>query len=284
VTNVGSVNATYTATVTGLSGINAFVNPSSLTLAPGQTKSFEVTFTRTNATLNSYTGGNLTWSDGSHSVRSPIVIRPVSLAAPSAVSGTGGNVTYNVKFGYNGPFAATPRGLIAATQTPGTVADDPDDNFVIDGPGTVHFDFAVPAGTTYARFSTFNEFTDGNDDLDLYVVRLSAPKEIVGTSGGNTAAEEVNFVNPAADTYRVYVHGFATDGPSANFTLFSWILDSANRGNMSATAPATATNGGSGAVQLSFSGLNPATKYLGSIAYTSTPSAPNPTIVRVDTP
>ena len=100
-----------------------------------------------------------------------------------------------MKFGYSGPFTATARGLVPATLTTGTVPDDPTDNFVKGGPGQVHFDFVVPAGQTYARFSLFDEFTDGNDDLDLYVYRGTT---LVGASGGGTAAEEVNFVNPTA--------------------------------------------------------------------------------------
>jgi hypothetical protein len=37
-------------------------------------------------------------------------------------------------------------------------------------------------------------------------------------------------------------------------------------------------------VTLTFTGLAPATKYLGSVAYGGTAGMPNPTIVRVDTP
>ena len=45
-----------------------------------------MTFTAS-ATLNAYAvGGQLTWSDGTHTVRSPIVVRPVALAAPAEVS------------------------------------------------------------------------------------------------------------------------------------------------------------------------------------------------------
>jgi hypothetical protein len=80
------------------------------------------------------------------------------------------------------------------------------------------------------------------------------------------------------------VHGFATDGPDANFTLFQWLLGSTAAGNMTVSAPSAATTGGSGAVDLAFSGLAPATKYLGSVAYSGSTGLPNPTIVRVDTP
>ncbi|MBP1694185.1 MAG: peptidase and subtilisin kexin sedolisin, partial [Chloroflexi bacterium] len=116
VTNVGTGTATYTASYTGMTGFTVIVNPASLTLNPGQTASFDVTFTRTTAALNAYTGGQLTWTDGTHNVRIPLVIQPVPLAAPAQVSGS-----YNVKFGYDGPFTATPRGLVPAATFTGSI-------------------------------------------------------------------------------------------------------------------------------------------------------------------
>jgi hypothetical protein len=139
----------------------------------------------------------------------------------------------------------------------------------------------IPAGTTYARFSLFDANVSPASDIDLYVYKGTT---FLGTSQGGTAAEEVNLLNPAAGSdYIVYVHGFAVPG-TANFTLFSWLLGSAAAGNMSVSAPAAATTGASGAIDLTFSGLAPATKYLGSVSYTGSAGLPNPTIVRVDTP
>jgi subtilisin family serine protease len=274
VTNVGSSASTYAFSSTGLAGINVAVSPATLTLARGERKEIKITFTRTAAALNAYVGGQLTWSDGGHSVRVPAVVRPVALAAPAQVSGT-----YGVKFGYDGPFTATARGLIPAATADGTVTDDPTDSFVPGGPGTTAFTVVVPAGTTYARFALFDANVSPASDLDLYVYRGTT---LVGSSGGGTSAEEVNLVNPAADTYTVYVHGFGVSAASASFTLFSWVLGSADAGNMTVTAPATATIGGSGTIGLAFGGLTPGVKYLGSVAYGGTAGLPNPTIVRVD--
>jgi hypothetical protein len=39
-----------------------------------------ITVTRAGAALNTYGGGQLTWSSGTHEVRIPIVARPVALA------------------------------------------------------------------------------------------------------------------------------------------------------------------------------------------------------------
>jgi Fibronectin type-III domain/Bacterial pre-peptidase C-terminal domain len=291
VTNVTNAAATYISSVSGMTGVTAVVTPSSLTLAPGETKSFTVAFTRTgtSAALNVYStasSGQLTWTEtgGVHVVRIPIVTRPVALGAPPSVFGTGGAINYDVKFGYTGTFTATARGLVAATTFDGSVADDPTDNFVPGGPGTVSFDVVVPAGATYARFSLFNEFVGGSgNDLDLYV--FNSANQLVGASGGGTSAEEVNLLNPAAGTYKVWVHGFAVNPSPTNFTLFTWVLGSTAAGNMTVTAPTSATTGATGTIGLTFSGLAPATKYLGSVAYTgSATGLPNPTIVRVDTP
>jgi hypothetical protein len=100
----------------------------------------------------------------------------------------------------------------------------------------------------------------------------------------------VTLVNPTAATYVVWVHGFGVpQGATANFTLFTWVLGTTPAGNMTATAPTTATTGASGTVNLTFSGLAPATKYLGSVAYSGTAGGaalttlPSATIVRVDT-
>jgi hypothetical protein len=51
---------------------------------------------------------------------------------------------------------------------------------------------------------------------------------------------------------------------------------------MTVTAPTSASIGTSATIGLSFSGLNPGTKYLGSVVYGGIAGLPNPTIVRID--
>jgi hypothetical protein len=284
VTNVGSSSATYNASVSGMSGFTVSVTPSSLSLSPGQRKSFTVAFTRTTAALGSYAGGQLTWSDGTHNVRSPLVVRPLALTVPAEVSGTGGPISYDMTFGYTGPFEATARGLIPATTTDGTVPDDPGDSFSPTGPGVVAIPITIPAGTTYARFSLFDAFVSPPSDIDLYLYKGTS---LVAASGGSTSNEQISLLNPTAGSdYVLYVHGYNVPG-TANFRLFSWLLGSASAGNMTVSAPASAVTGATGTITLTFSGLAGGTKYLGSVAYTSGGSSagmPSPTIVRVDTP
>ena len=209
------------------------------------------------------------------------MIQPVALAAPAEVSGNGSAFSYNVKFGYTGEFTATPRGLVAADTHTGSVSTDADGNFVpVADANTIKFDIVVPAGTTLARFALFDDAVTPGSDLDLYVYRGTTQ---VGLSGSGTSAERVDLVDPTAATYTVYVHGFATSNPST-FTLFNWAVGSTSAGNMTVTAPASATLGQTGSIALSFSGLAPATRYLGSVAYSGATGMPNPTIVSVRTP
>lgn len=273
VTNVGTTTATYEASV-NIAGFGVEVSPSTLELAPGQSATFTVKFTNENAPLNSYTGGYLNWSDGTHDVRIPIVIKPVALAAPSSVFGTGGPVSYNVVFGYDGPFTAAPRGLVPAVTFAGSINTSQQ----------LTYQVVVPSGTTYARFSLFDANTTPGSDLDLVVYKGSiSTANVVGSSGSGTSTEEVNLVNPPADTYIVLVDGYATANPST-FTLFTWVLGSADAGNMAVSAPTSAVLSQTGTIDLTISGLAAGTKYLGSIAYGGAAGMPNPTIVRVDMP
>ncbi len=276
VTNVGSASENYSVAVAGLTGITVTASPASFTIGRGQSRTVTFTFTRTSAALNAYAGGQITFSgNGGHTVRIPAVIRSVALAAPAEVNGS-----YQVTFGYSGAFSATARGLVPAAITAGVVADDPTDSSCsLTSPNAQIIEVDVPAGTTYARFSTFDADVNPGTDIDMCV--FNAAGTAVATSGTGTSQEEANVRNPAAGTYRVVVQGWGVNG-SSPFRLHSWLLGSADAGNMTVTAPANAVTGTQGTISLSFSGLTAGEKYLGSIAYAGATGLPNPTIVRVN--
>jgi hypothetical protein len=283
VTNVGPAG-TYNVSVNAPAGVDVTVTPSSLTLNTGDSASYDVTFESTAAaTIGSFVQGSLSWSDGVRNARSPIVVRALALAVPAQVQSTGGAVSIPVTFGYAGSFGATARGLTQAIEEAGTVVDDPanDINTALNtGVGiTVHL-VTIPAGTTHARFSLFDAFTDGNDDLDLYVFDDTGSQ--VAGSGSGTSEEEANLVNPAPGDYFVVVHGWQTDGPDCNYTLFSYLVDGNDAGNMTIVAPATATVGGTANVDVSFTSLTAGKKYLGAVDFNDGTSVLESTLVRVD--
>lgn len=280
-TNVSGKPLTLSASAAA-AGYDVVVAPATLALGPGETKSFTVTLTSTTAALNAFAGGQLTWAGNGYTVRSPIVVRPVALAAPAQVSSSGDATSYGVTFGYTGSFSVQARGLVASTVTAGSVADDPTDSTCsLSSPNAQKVAVAVPAGTTYARFGMFDADVNAGSDIDLCV--FNSAGTLVGSSGSGTSAEEVNLSNPAADIYTVVVQGWGVVG-STPFKLHSWVLGSTAAGNMTVSAPSSATTATTGTISLSFSGLGAATKYLGAIAYSGAAGMPAPTIVRVDTP
>ena len=299
VTNVGSAG-TYNVSVDAPAGIDVTVNPAFLTLAKGESARYTVTFTGTgSAVLNTWTFGSLTWSDGTHNVRSPIALYPVAIAVPAEVhdSGTDGSLEFDVSFGYTGDYTAAPHGLVAADMYTGSVDDDPFDDFdsavgtcdfsafpayLFDCAGITWHDITIPAGTAYARFSLFDDYTDGADDLDLYV--YNSGWSSVGSSGSGTSAEEVDVVFPGPGVYHVAVHGWGTDGPDANYTLFSWAVPAVpGSTNMTVSGPASATLGVTAPITVNWFGLDANTKYLGAVSHSDAGGILDLTLIAVDT-
>ncbi len=296
VTNVGP-DATYTVSVEAPSGVDVVVEPLELTLASGESASYQVTFTTNeSAAIGSYTFGSLTWSHGPHNVMSQLVVRPVQLAAPNQVSGSGtdGSVTYDIVFGYSGDFTAAAHGLVPATTQDDNVVDDPtnDINAALDTCDFGSFPFAcegitwhavvVPGGSAYTRIALFDAYTDGNDDLDLYV--WDAGFTFVGGSGSGTSAEQVDIGFPASPVYFVAVHGWQTDGPDANYTLFDWSFSATpGSANLTITAPPEATLGDADEITAEWSGLADGTKYLGAVSYSDAGGLFGLTLISVST-
>jgi len=284
VTNVAALSAHYSVSIASPAGFKVGVTPSAFTLAPGATQAFAVRFTRTDAApLTTYAFGSLTWSDGQHSVRSPIAVLPSPLAAPAQVSGNGEPINYSVTFGYTGPFKAVAHGLVPAATHKDVVRHDPAQDIntaLATGRGIVIIPVTVPAGTIYGRFSLFDSDTQGDADLDLYV--FDQNNNFLGGSASDSSNEEVDLDNPPPGQYQVVVHGFNTDGPSARFTLYSWALQSRYNGNMTLSAPTRAVSTRSATIGLKFLSLKTNERYLGSVEYSGATGLPKSTIVRVD--
>ncbi|HUF97918.1 MAG TPA: S8 family peptidase [Ilumatobacter sp.] len=86
VTNVGPAG-TYAASAAAPAGFDVVVDPPELTLGTGQSATFAVSFTvdHDEVTYGTFTHGSLVWTDGSHHVYSPIVVKAEQVGAPAAV-------------------------------------------------------------------------------------------------------------------------------------------------------------------------------------------------------
>lgn len=288
VTNVGATSATYNATAT-LPGYNVVVTPSALTLGAGAKGTFTVKLTRTNAPIDTWVYGNLTWNDGTHNVRSPLVARGSALAAASLVysEATSGSKVLTVGTGFAGAMSSVKSALVPATvdtRVIGKAGAGTDATCAAGGGAGVNVhSVTIPAGTMAARFALFDSDTtgNGNSDLDLVLLKDGA---IVAKSGGDTSNEVVNLSNPAAGDYKVCVVGYAPVGGQATYSLSSWLLSPVTgTSNFKVSLPSTATIGGTASVLMSWNGLAAGKRFLGKVNYLLAGVTQGATMVEVDT-
>jgi subtilisin family serine protease len=264
VKNVGSATATYTASVNVPGFSVSSLAP--ITLDPGEEQAFELTFTRTTAPLGEWAIGSLTWTDGTHTVRSPIALQPVAVSAPTEVhadASASGSADFDVTPGFTGTLETTLHGLVGVTPVTDSVVTGP---FDIDNPvadaDTKHYQVVVPAGTEAARFSL--DAADDTADLDLFVY---LDGDLVDLSASGAADEQVTLIAPAEGTYDVYVNGFATPGGSTSYGLANFVVGPADLPNSSVTTGVAVTTGTPVTLTASWTGLDPTQRWLGVISY-----------------
>ncbi|MBJ7312759.1 S8 family serine peptidase [Rugamonas sp. CCM 8940] len=289
VTNVGAASATYNVNAS-LAGYQVEVQPGTLTLAPGAKASYSVKLTRTTAELDTWAYGALTWSDGSHRVRSPLVARGTALSAIASVESEAGSGSklITIGTGFAGPMSSVKGGLIPATTDSRSIGQANNSTAAascVAGGATgvnVHT-VSVPAGALLARFALFDADTSGGNksDLDLAVYRNGA---LLGSSGSTGSNENVQLSNPAAGDYKVCVKGYKPANGQATYALSSWVVTpTSTGGNFKALMPNTAYMGGTASVTLSWSGLPAGKRYAGAVRYLVNGVGKGVTALDVDT-
>ena len=279
VTNVGASAATYTAAAS-ISGYDIAVAPASLTLEPGETKSFTLTLTRTNAPSNVWQYGALVWSDGAHVVRSPVTARSgLSAIAPALVQSesASGNRAISVTTAFSGRPGAAIGGLREVNRSALTIAQATSGavdtialataacKAAISGVRVVPF--TLPANTLAARFELFDRDTDGGGGHDLDLLVLNGAGNVVGSSLHDGSNEAVTLLSPAAGVYKVCATGYAiANGVSTGFTLSSAVsVKGDTGGNLKASLPTKVYANGSASAILSWSGLGAGKRFLGAV-------------------
>jgi hypothetical protein len=172
---------------------------------------------------------------------------------------------------------------VPATETPWTVAQDPDQTFdPEDATGTFKHDVVVEPGALFRAGVYEDAITPTGTDLDLFVF---VGDTFIGQSADGDSNEEVTTRNTTAAprTYSVYVHGWSTNGPSATGTLFTWVANS-DEGNTTVTGVEPATTGGTQTHTASFDGLDADTRYVGEVRYSDGSAIVGRTILSVRTP
>jgi len=236
--------------------------------------------------------GSLTWTGNDHNVRSPLAVRPASLSAPAELASFGGTgtLTFPVQFGYNGTYVPRVHGLKRADVTDGFVDQDPTKTFSFrnDNGVTAHVKTVSP-DQAYVRFVLRDEFTDGDDDLDMYVYFSTDGESFsrIGQSGEFNSDETFSLFQPPPGFYAVLVHGFETDssdagGPGANYKLLAWEFGfDDDVGNMTATGPATVSAGATEDITVNWANLGTDSIYLGGISHNTPQGFAGMTIISI---
>jgi hypothetical protein len=281
--------------VTAPPGVELIVEPATLTLGSGESANFTVAFEVGDAELEAWSFGRLSWSDGTRTVASPVAVQPVLLRAPDEIALVGeiGEGDLPVDFGYDGDYFATVHGLHAPFFhiVDGFVDDDVTNNFSFrtDSGVEAHY-MTVDPGDLFMRVALFDDLTDGQDDLDLYLFYCTTADSCtqVGQSGSFSSDETIDMLLPAPGLYAVLVHGFETDqvagGPGANYELMAWAFaDNDDQGNMGIAQPGAVFDGDRLDLAFDWGPLPADTRYLGAFAHETPFDLRFLTIVTVDT-
>jgi len=284
-TNVSNGTGKYTASVNKPRGYDVTVSPKQIRLKPGESATVEITITNKNANLGTWGFGSISWHGGGYRVTTPIAVKASLFSAPDNVvgSGTDGSTSFDVSFGYEGDYTAAPHGLSVNAPVSGVIGQDPDQTYPSsdDAPGpdggVDKFDFTV----TDSAIVRWTLFIPGDDDLDLYLEDSGG--NIIAISGNGGTDEFIQLELPANDTYTMVVQGWSVPSAPLDYTLNYWDIPLTSGGSLSVdSAPASATLGDTGTIDISWTGLTGGEMYLGAVSHSDAGGILGFTAVEVD--
>lgn len=281
VTSVADRTLTWRVSVDKPTGFDVSVSPKRITLAPGDSASYTVTFTNRRAPVDTWRFGSLTWRAGDYRAYSPIAVQGTLFEAPDAAqgSGTSGSGSVPVTFGYTGPYTAAAHGLVADDPVAGEISQDPDQTYPSgdDGAGVDEIPFQL-SGTAFARWSLS---IPGDSDLDLYLEGPDGSVVASSTNGGTD--EQIDLTAPADGTYTLVVHGWAVPTEPLPYSVSFWdVPAAAGGGSLTVTsAPSSATIGATADVGYSWSGLPAGGQFLGAVSHSDASGVIGLTLIEV---
>ena len=298
VTNVSGADATYTGRIV-VPGYEATVSPATLTIPKDQTRSFTVTLTRAGAPLNVWQFGQLTWTNGSQVVRSPVVARsgqPIIAPTYTESDRASGNRIMTVTTGFAGKMSAVTGGMKQIVPAGGTISSAPGSTLetaaqmaaacVNGAPYVRATPVTFTAETMAAHFQLFSRETStpGRDDLDLVIVNSAG--QLVASSTTTAANETISVAAPPPGNYRVCVLGYRTaTGAPSTYALHSAIVTTADKGgNLRALVPAQVYAGGKATVPITWNGLPAGQRFLGAVRLLdNTGTVGSTTVLKIET-
>ncbi len=278
------VTRTVTAVTPGLyratadvPGVKVTVTPSVLNFsAPGETRTFKVSFENQSAPFGEFAKGSLTWSGKGKKVTSPVAVRPQAVNAPSDAAftsaGSDGSGSFDVISGTNTPIQMTLEGLSKADSS--AIELVPGEYVAANDASNAVKTVTVPEGATVAKFSVLSG--DPAADFDMFVIRPNGIETPVATSD---ASETITIENPAPGDYKIVANLYSSPGSvSTAGTIDAAILEGDENNATLTPNPLALANGSTGKVTLAWTGLAPGT-YVGRISYAGSATVTYVTVV-----
>ncbi|MEM7612890.1 MAG: S8 family serine peptidase [Pseudomonadota bacterium] len=294
----------YKANIEAPPGFDVSVAPQSLSLRPGETATYELTVTNQTSAPNVWQFGALTWENQrkrANDVRSPIAVNALAFITEDELDLTGpaGSAQFDLTFGYTGEYTALAHGINPA-QPVGFIGltDDPTDQF--------SFRFGDPSlfstfiedtqpGTAFRRFSTYDAYTTGNDDLDLYLYYCAdgATCNLIDSSAGPGSDESVEVLLPVpfdptigfvGNVYILFIHAFDAETGETTVIYYDGQFGINNDvGNLLVTAPGAAESNVTTPVTVEWGGLPQGLlqKQIGAVSHSDANGIQNLTILDI---
>lgn len=253
----------YAVSVTGMPGIDVSVSPQALEFTEaGQTATFEVTYTTGDAPSDAWSTGSLTWTSADHTVRSPMAVRPVEVAAPAWVEGMGtsGSTPVTAVSGTEGEIALDANGLAPFVElgTGGGAAGDEE-----------IYPFQIAEGELAHYVSL--DAADDTADLDLYVQRLEGGTPVEQWVAATEAADETLLLeDPQAGDYRVIASIYALgEAETGDFAVDHVAVMDGQQDGRFRTEPSSVDGGLAEpfTFEATWNGLDTDAEYLGLVGY-----------------
>lgn len=317
--SIDSRLSSWRVSVEGATGLSVEASPQIFTISPGQTQTVTFNLTIGEAAFRTYGFGAvvLTNRQDGRTVRLPISVRPVQVAAREMIrvstDQTSGSTPLPVQLGFTGTFSAAGFGLASPQVSAGQTVEATTGGPTLDpsDPGERRYTVAAPAGAQLVAGETSNvDAGDPNTDLDLYLFcdpnsdgNLEDAVGPIAQSAGATALESITVPLigpdippeiagpdagcPLPTTFVFAVVGFTTREPNSVFDFTSWLVndpspdDPSNPPAITVTGdPVAATPGKQVTLSLNWSGVAANGTYLGVVGYDDT-VAPTPDEISV---
>lgn len=262
---VGSASVTRTLTATengrwqfsgSVPGFEVTASPSMLDLKKGQSAEVELTFTRTDAEVNTWAHGSMSWSTAKGkavpTVTSPVTLKALSATATSAVEGSGaeGSATVEIEPGMTGELTPQILGLgkVEAAEVSAVA------NTSASGAALAGRVVNVEEGTK-ALVASINAGAEGVD-WDLYVITPQGRQLNMATAAGD---ETLTIQNPVPGQYTVIGHLYSAPAGTDTASLETLKLRE-DVGNLTVDPnPVPVTTGEATTAELAWSGLTEGT-------------------------